>query len=339
MRYLSCIFIVSSIFTLPSGNTVKSGTVTFSPVTSGTTQLDITIGSSTVEVDWDSFSIGASEIVRFIGPGTSYCVVNRVTGTSATSHMGDILSNDSLGTVFLINENGIVIDAIASITTGSFIASTLNLQTYTSGADLTFEGASTQPIAIAGTINTTSGDVIVMANQIVHSGAITAVGGARLASAHKVILKQTSVSGERIFIETSASSPIGPNAGVGVDISGTMEALETEIKADGTLYSLAIKHSGTIQASGCTTQNGRILLQADSLGTSNGTVAVDGGIVGVDNAGCSTGEGSTIDIIGPTITIINNSKIDASGNIGGGGISVHDRDTNGASIASLSILC
>lgn len=339
MRYLSCIFIVSSIFTLPSDPNTVRGAVTFSPTEAGTVHLEISTASAISEVNWQSFSIDNGQTVTFIGPDSEYHFINRVIGTERSVHNGDIFSNNSFGNIYLINQNGITIGASASTTVGALIATTLDLPSFSLNSDLTFEGTSLEPISIAGTITTTSGDVVVMANKVIHSGSITAVEGARIASGHKILLKQSSLGGERIFIQPSSSSPAGPTAGVGVDISGRIEALETEIKANGNLYSLAINvsNSASIQASGCTTQDGRILLQADSLGTSVGVVSIDNATVGVDNSGCSTGYGPTIQILGPTITIANSSKIDASGNIGGGIINIYDRDTNLQNQPSLTI--
>ena len=50
---------------------------------------------------------------------------------------------------------------------------------------------------------------------------------------------------------------------IGIENNGTISALTAELKADGNIYALAIKDSGSIEASGIAERNGRIYLIAE----------------------------------------------------------------------------
>lgn len=75
-------------------------------------------------INWGSFSIGASEITRFIQQSQASAVLNRVLGQDPSSILGALQSNER---VFLINPNGILFGAGAQIDVAGLVASTLNL--------------------------------------------------------------------------------------------------------------------------------------------------------------------------------------------------------------------
>src|SRR5579885_706030 len=61
----------------PSGATVVSGTVNLSGL--GTSTLTVNQGSAHAIVNWNDFSIGQGELVRFNQPSASAAILNRVT--------------------------------------------------------------------------------------------------------------------------------------------------------------------------------------------------------------------------------------------------------------------
>ena len=95
----------SVAFALPQGAVVTSGQVGITQPTSGT--MNITASNRSV-INWNQFSVGAGELVRFFQPSASSTVLNRVVGQDMSVIYGTLRSN---GRVFLINPNGIIFGA------------------------------------------------------------------------------------------------------------------------------------------------------------------------------------------------------------------------------------
>ena len=104
----------------PTGPTVVRGQASFA--TQGNT-LTVTNTPGTA-INWQSFSIPSQEITRFLQQSAASAVLNRVTGATPSSILGQLQSN---GRVYLINPNGITIGQGAVIDVAGFVASSLNL--------------------------------------------------------------------------------------------------------------------------------------------------------------------------------------------------------------------
>ncbi len=106
---------------LPSSPSVKNGDVKFFTVGD---RLIVVQQSGKAIVNYGSFNIGGSETVRFIQPGSSAAILNRVTGGGASSIDGNLFAN---GRVYLINPNGILFGGGANVNVGSLVASAMNM--------------------------------------------------------------------------------------------------------------------------------------------------------------------------------------------------------------------
>ncbi|MBI2509679.1 MAG: filamentous hemagglutinin N-terminal domain-containing protein [Betaproteobacteria bacterium] len=119
----SC-FAAGAAFANPTNPTVVSGAATF--LKNGNL-LQITNSPSAV-INWQSFSIGASEITRFLQQSQASAVLNRVTGSAGVIDPSVILGAlQSNGRVFLINPSGILFGAGAQIDVAGLVATSLNL--------------------------------------------------------------------------------------------------------------------------------------------------------------------------------------------------------------------
>ena len=105
---------------LPSGMNVVHGQA--SAVVKGN-QMTVTNSANAV-LNWQAFSIGAGNQVRFDQPAATSRVLNRVVGNDASSIFGSISSN---GQVWLVNPRGVLFGRDARIDVGSLVVSTLNL--------------------------------------------------------------------------------------------------------------------------------------------------------------------------------------------------------------------
>src|SRR5579862_4295454 len=106
--------------TLPTGPTVINGQVYFN-YNGNLLQITNTPGAV---INWQGFSIGASEITRFIQQSASSTVLNRVNAGNPSQILGSLQSN---GRVFLINPSGITFGAGSQINTAGLVVSTLAL--------------------------------------------------------------------------------------------------------------------------------------------------------------------------------------------------------------------
>ena len=112
---------------LPNGPTVINGQVFFN-YNGNLLQITNTPGAV---INWQGFSIGASEITRFIQQSASSTVLNWVAAGNPSVILGALqsqLANGATGgRVYLINPSGVVFGAGAQINTGGLVVSTLGL--------------------------------------------------------------------------------------------------------------------------------------------------------------------------------------------------------------------
>lgn len=284
----------------PSGENVVAGSATFSR--SGST-LTINQGSNRAIINWNDFSIGAGELTKFVQPGLSSAVLNRVTGGNASAILGRLQAN---GSVYLINSNGILVGSGAQINVGSFIASTLDVNDsdFMAGGDLLFSGASTEAIINHGSIEAIGGNVTLISREILNTGTLSAADGAvHLAAGSEVLLKADG----NTFIQTGSSSGTIKN-------SGLIEAARAELKAaGGNPYALAINNEGVIRATGYTVNEGVVsLVGKGGKVSSSGTIAASRTVGGIH-------EGGRIVITGDIVELLGNAEITANANDGDGG--------------------
>ncbi|MBT7224034.1 MAG: filamentous hemagglutinin N-terminal domain-containing protein, partial [Marinovum sp.] len=243
---------------LPQNGQILSGT---GSIVQDGADMSITQNSANLDIDWNSFSIGAENTVTFKQPSATSTALNRVTGTQTSAIHGKMTAN---GRVFLLNPNGVMFGAGAQVNVGSLVASTLGLsktETNNSGSQHQFEGDSAAAITNAGQIATNDGGTIALiAAKVTNTGSLTAPGGTVALGA-----------GRRVRLD------LGGTVALEVD-EAAVDALITQggaIRADGGLIYLGAKaagdlaqtvinHSGTSQAQTLATgKDGRIFLMGD----------------------------------------------------------------------------
>src|SRR5947209_8535859 len=155
----------SQSFALPTGGVVSAGGATISP--DGST---INQSTANVAINWQSFSIGQGQAVRFIQPSASAVALNRVLGPDASSILGSLSAN---GKVFLVNPNGVLFGQGAQVNVGGLVASTRNITDadFMAG-NYRFTGSGSGQVVNQGTINADGGYVALLGANVSNEGTI-----------------------------------------------------------------------------------------------------------------------------------------------------------------------
>ena len=245
---------------LPTGESVTHGEASFTREGTG-----LVVGQDTDKliVNWDSFSVGGANQVRFDMPGSGSAALNRVLGGTQSMIDGVLSAN---GRLYLINPQGVVVGPGGVVRAHSFVGSTLDLSDsdFLGGGELHFAGGSGSVVNL-GRIEALGGDVFLVGSSVSNSGTITAPGSVGLAAGSDVLIRPSGE--ERIFVNA------GSETGVMVDHTGTIRADNAEFKSYGSAYTAAMNLSGVVEA-------GRI-----SGDAGEGDAAVSGELSAVDGDG------------------------------------------------------
>ncbi len=240
---------------LPSDGHVVGGNATIQH-TSPTT-LNIQQTTEKAILNWQSFSIGANESVRFFQPSVNAIALNRVVGADPSVILGHLQAN---GRIFLLNPNGILFGAGAQINVGGLLATTLQIRDddFMAGRYLfaqdPLKGMHT--VVNRGTIQVSEhGYVFLVAPGVSNEGVIVANLG-------KVVLG----SGQKLTLDLMGDGLIN------YAISG--KVLDQVMGPDGKPISSAVSNSGTIQADG-----GHVILQAKASGDIFSSVVNQSGVI------------------------------------------------------------
>ena len=94
---------VAVAWALPEGGVVASGSATIGQPTPSS--MVVQQGSPQLILNWQGFSIGQGQVVRFDQPSSSAVALNRVVGQDPSQILGSLLAN---GRIFLTNPNGVL---------------------------------------------------------------------------------------------------------------------------------------------------------------------------------------------------------------------------------------
>ena len=308
----------------PVGEQVVAGAAGFERVGGA---LTITQGTDRAVINWNSFSIGAGEITKFVQPNSSSAVLNRViTANNPSAIYGTLQAN---GQVYLINPAGIFIGPGGLVDTAGFVASTHDVgdKEFMAGGDLNFTGSSGASIVNQGRIEAKQGDVFLVARQVSNEGQIMASDGTvGMISGTEVCLHSIGPNNYKVRLIDVANDAAVQKTGNGIaDVvnAGVIEAANAELESTGNYLSLAIKNTGVIRATG-------VMANAD------GTVTLTGGEGDILNTGVvaalqknTKGEniGGTIVASAKNITTDPGSIMTAAGSENGGEIRLAAKDT------------
>lgn len=257
-------------------------------------KLTVNQTSTNAILNWQSFNIAAGNTVQFVQPSTSSVALNEIYGSSPSRIFGAL---DANGHIFLINQNGIIFGAGATVNVGGLVASTLQLSPLAAVATGTaqnyygllepgknglaaFQAVTaangnvlSQPIVVqqgAAVESADGGQVYMFAPQVTNLGTIqTPEGQTILAAGTSVYLAEGSDPNLRgLLVEVQGTSQNSVTNGLAADSSVTspQQLVGQIIAQDGniSLAALAVNQYGRLNATTSVTENGSIYLQARS---------------------------------------------------------------------------
>ena len=303
----------------PTGRNIVSGSGTITDDGSG--NLTINQTSDKLIIDWNSFSIDASQSVTFVQPNTNSQAVSNVLGLDPSIIAGALIAN---GQVFLVNTNGIIVQPTANIDVGALIMSTLKISNQDFLNDLyKFTQDTDKMVGLIlneGTIRA-SDFAAMIAPAIQNKGVVVAsLGGVGMASGEEVTLDFIGDGLINFTINQAVEGTVLDSDGNVIDDrihnSGTIQAnggtvLLTALNASDIIKNV-VNNEGMIEANTVVKKDGKILL----MGGDQGIVRVSGTL---DASGDDSGEkGGTVHVLGEKVALSKGGVVNVSGDAGGG---------------------
>ncbi|MGZ8316530.1 MAG: two-partner secretion domain-containing protein [Telluria sp.] len=253
-------------------------------------------------INWQSFSVNAGEITRFVQQSADSAVLNRITGQDPSAILGALQSN---GHVFLINPNGVMFGRDARIDVNGLTASSLALSDadFLAGRRNFTAGAGAGSVANHGTVTTPEGGkVFLIAPNVENTGVITSPKGeVVLAAGHAVQLVDSANPDLRVVV----SAPSGQSVNL-----GRLVAQGGKIG----IYGALVRQRGVVNANSAVRgEGGRIIFKA------SGDTLLEAGSV---TSATGAGRGGHVSVLGERVALLGDARIDASGVDGGGTVLV-----------------
>ncbi len=304
----------------PQGGVVVGGAISIQQTSP--TQLDVVQSSQRGIIDWRSFSIGANETTNFVQP-LGGVTLNRVVGDQASQILGRLTAT---GTIFLVNQNGIVFGSGAQVDVGGLVATTANISNNNFMAGL-FKFDQAGSLRTASVVN--QGEITVrdaglaafVAPGVENAGVIEAKLGRVVLGGAETFAVDLMGDG---LLSFSLGAPVQarPN-GAGGQPMESLASNSGTIKADGGTVVIGARQAVKV-VENVVNMSGRI--EATSVEMRNGTVVLSGGDTGrvavsgqIDASGKQAGEtGGNVQVLGDVVALQAGAAIDVSGQAGGG---------------------
>lgn len=283
---------------MPAQGTIVSGTgEILYPTVGDPNTLIVSQESHRMIIDWNSFSLGADQEVRFDqAGGSASAVLNRVTGGASSTIAGRITAP---GSIFLVNPNGILFSGTATVNVGGLVASALSIANDDFLNDrFSFRLASPESTATVNNqgdlASIEGGYIALLGPQVQNQGGIVAYFGTVMlgaGGAADLVLQTGGLVGMMLGPDSPAA---GPNQLI--SNTGTIEAegglVHLSAAARNHFVGNVISQHGTVRAGTAHAQAGRVILEA----TGAGDVSIGSGAV--------LAASGTVDIVAPNDVVI-----------------------------------
>ncbi len=292
---------------LPTGGSVVHGQATI--VTSGD-RMTVTNSNNAI-LNWQTFSVGTANAVRFDQPSVSSQVLNRVLGNDPSRIFGSLSSN---GKVWLLNPNGVLFGRDARVDVAGLVASTLNVndRDWLAGRfQLTnsLAGGSSAAVINQGQLRTTlGGQVALLAGEggVRNEGLIEAPGGqVLLAAGQSIDLVDTGAP--NLALRVTAPQGEALNLGSVLVAGGRIDIQAAIVNQQGIVRADAVGQGagGEVRLQSSESMNLAAGSITSASGASAGRVSLDGGagttlVAGNVAATASAGAGGRVTLDRPS---------------------------------------
>ncbi|HET8710302.1 MAG TPA: filamentous hemagglutinin N-terminal domain-containing protein, partial [Spongiibacteraceae bacterium] len=243
--------------------------------------LTVNQSSNKAILNWKSFDIASDSKVQFVQPSAQSVALNKINDSSASQIFGQLGAN---GTIYLINNNGIVFGQGAQVNVHSLLASTLNIDPdqFMNSSILNaiqsnkaaLEGGSAANASIVvdtgAKISTdgNNGQILMFAPNVVNKGDIRSPDGQTILAA----------SSDKVYLTASDNDQDLRGILVEVDTGGNVKNVGNIVAERGniTLLGLAVNQEGRLTATTSVDVNGSIRLLARDKAQVNETGIVKG---------------------------------------------------------------
>src|SRR5207249_4889880 len=278
-------------------------------ISSSANKLQIDQYSQKAILQWDNFSIGSNAWVNFTQPSSSAIALNRVVGNNLSEIFGRMTAN---GQVFLTNPNGVLFAPSASVDVGGLFATTLSIadRDFLAGRYNFYNEGGAKSVVNQGNIVTANGYAALAGPQVKNDGVIIARSGTvALAAGDRVALDMVGDGLIKVSVDQAAMNASAINSGR-IEADGGNVLLTA--RSANALLNTVVNNSGVIRANSLVERNGEIILDGGSAGvvSNTGTLTASGTAAGTT--------GGTVKVLGDKVGLFNGTRIDASGDAGGG---------------------
>ena len=263
---------IPAVNQLPTGGKVTGGVVN---IAEQGASMTITQSTQRGALDWNTFNVGSSAQVKFVQPSSSAVTLNRVLDTQASQIYGRVTAN---GQVFLSNPNGVYFSPTAAVDVGGLVATTHGIDTadFMAGGTTFQRNGATGSVVNDGTLTAGLGGYIaLLAPEVRNNGIIIAQAGTVALAAGEAISLQFDARQSLVgVLVTPAQIDTLVDNGNAVRAPGgtiIMSAHAAQQLQDG-----VVRNSGALEATGFSTQGGKIVLDSSGLVDNSGTVDASG---------------------------------------------------------------
>ena len=289
-------------FGAPGGGNIIGGSGSIAQSGATTT---ITQGSQRLAINWNSFSSKAGESIVFKQPGASAMALNRVTGTGASELSGSLSAN---GQVFILNPNGVLFGAGATVNAQGLLASTLNMDVSSfmkGGQELLLEngGAAGRIMNQSSLTANPGGYVALVAPQVINEGSISAhQGNASMLAGDKATLQLGDSGLMSVTVNKGSLNALVDNR-INGRISANGGSVNLEARAADNIGAALVNHDGVIEAQTLNRVSGRVKLLGDMR---RGQLAMNGQI---DVSAPVSGAGGAVETSAAKVKILDGAQV------------------------------
>ena len=303
-------------YSLPTGERTLFGKVEVSRPTS--TSMNIDVKTQTAGSSFLGFSVQRGEAVNIqqLGPSSTYLIKD--IGGKPSDIFGSLTAN---GQIFLSNTSGVLFGPNASVNVGALFATSLTIkdQDFKAGRYVWFnpgdsKGVETQRDGEQRAVINATSYAVLAGPQVKNDGLIVAhAGTVALAAGNRVSLDMVGDGLIKVNVDEAALNASAINSGR-IEADGGNVLLTA--RSANALLDTVVNNSGVIRANSLIERNGEIILDGGSAGvvSNAGTLQAAGTDAGT--------VGGTVKVLGQYVGLFDGSKIDVSGDAGGGDVAV-----------------